>query len=316
MRPPSRLAYPSPLLFDGPASVSEGAGLLAGIEGRLDAGLLVRRADGRDLGAADRGLDAVDLGLAVPALGLLLVLLLVLLLDAEFDAPFGLAAVLDPAAVLDLAVPDLAAVDLAAVDRPAVDLAAVDRPAVALDLEDAGLVVADRVADLGFAAALGLTVVAATGFAADMVFAAAVSAFAAVVMALVAVFIACMAEDIVLADDVALVAAAVIFVAADVTLVAADDTVLAADAGVAELRAELLLAEFDAVLRVDREALRLVAAVVLRATPRIAIGCAPLAPLPPLVFGRLAVPLDALRLTDLLRAVLAELRRVAARVVV
>jgi hypothetical protein len=112
------------------------------------------------------------------------------------------------------------------------------------------------------------------------------------------------------------VAAAVIFVAADVTLVAADDTVLAADAGVAELRAELLLAEFDAVLRVDREALRLVAAVVLRATPRIAIGCAPLAPLPPLVFGRLAVPLDALRLTDLLRAVLAELRRVAARVVV
>jgi hypothetical protein len=311
MRPPSRLAYPSPLLFDGPASVSEGAGLLAGIEGRLDAGLLVRRADGRDLGAADRGLDAVDLGLAVPALGLLLVLLLVLLLDAEFDAPFGLAAVLDPAAVLDLAVPDLPAVDL-----PAVDLAAVDLPAVALDLEDAGLVVADRVADLGFAAALGLTVVAATGFAADMVFAAAVSAFAAVVMALVAVFIACMAEDIVLADDVALVAAAVIFVAADVTLVAADDTVLAADAGVAELRAELLLAEFDAILRVDREALRLVAAVVLRATPRIAIGCAPLAPLPPLVFGRLAVPLDALRLTDLLRAVLAELRRVAARVVV
>ena len=31
--------------------------------------------------------------------------------------------------------------------------------------------------------------------------------------------------------------------------------------------------------------------------------------------GRLAVPLDALRLTDLLRAVLAGLRRVAARVV-
>lgn len=31
--------------------------------------------------------------------------------------------------------------------------------------------------------------------------------------------------------------------------------------------------------------------------------------------GRLAVPCDALRLTDLLRAVLAELRRVAARVV-
>jgi hypothetical protein len=31
-------------------------------------------------------------------------------------------------------------------------------------------------------------------------------------------------------------------------------------------------------------------------------------------FGRLVVPLDALRLTDLLRAVLAELRRLAARV--
>jgi hypothetical protein len=186
----------------------------------------------------------------------------------------------------------------------------------------------------------------------DMLFAAAVRALAAVVMALVAVFIDCMADDIVFADAVALVAAAVILVAADVTLVAAEETVFAAAVGVAELRlavvrraglrravlrrAALLrvvralepereAVERDAVdraaeLRVDRAALlRVDLAAVLRAglaaVLRAALGFA-LEVLELVVdFGRLAVPLDALRLTDLLRAVLAELRRVAARVV-
>jgi hypothetical protein len=141
-----------------------------------------------------------------------------------------------------------------------------------------------------------------------------------------------MAEDIVLAEVVALVAAAVILLAADVTLVAAEDTFLAAAIGVAELlveelrRAEVrareavLRVDRDAVLRVEREAvLRVEREAGLRAVdeavPALAIvervGLRALL----LVFGRLAVP-DALRLTDLLRAALAELRRLAARVVV
>jgi hypothetical protein len=68
----------------------------------------------------------------------------------------------------------------------------------------------------------------------------------------------------------------------------------------------------DAELRVGRD-------VVLRAVVPVPAVRVPLAePVDDLeldVDGRLAVPLDALRLTDLLRAVLAELRRVAARVV-
>lgn len=187
---------------------------------------------------------------------------------------------------------------------------------------------------------------AAGAFAVDIFLAASVRALAAAIIALVAVFIDCMADDIVFADAVALVAADVIFVAADVTLVAADDTFLAATAGVAEpapavvRRAVLRVAvarvvvvrlavlrrapverdavDRDAELRVDREAVPLAVGVVDRADLvavlrdldvalddlELELGC-----------DRLAVPLDALRLTDLLRAVLAGLRRVAARVV-
>jgi hypothetical protein len=174
---------------------------------------------------------------------------------------------------------------------------------------------------------------AATGLADDIVLAAAVSAFAAVIMALVAVFIDFMAVDIVCAEVDALVAAAVILVAAEVTLVAAEDTVFAAVAGVAELRLAVLrpaalerdpverdAVDRDAVVRVDREAvLRVVAraavplagfAALLRAVLGVALDVLELE-----LDGRLAAPLDALRPTDLLRAVLAELRRVAARVV-
>jgi len=173
---------------------------------------------------------------------------------------------------------------------------------------------------------------AATGLADDIVLAAAVSAFAAVIMAFVAVFIDLMAVDIVCADDDALVAAAVILVAAEVTLVAAEDTVLAAVAGVAELRLAVLrpaalerdpvereAVDRDAVVRVDREAVLRVAraavplagfAALLRAVLDVALDVLELE-----LDGRLAAPLDALRPTDLLRAVLAELRRVAARVV-
>ncbi len=80
-------------------------------------------------------------------------------------------------------------------------------------------------------------------------------------------------------------------------------------------------ADRDAVLRVDREAVLRVA--VLAAVPlvdlaaplRVAVGLALDVLELDVVVGRLAAPLDALRLTDLLRAVLAELRRLAARVV-
>ena len=76
----------------------------------------------------------------------------------------------------------------------------------------------------------------------------------------------------------------------------------------------------DAVLRVDRDAvLRGVLAVVPRAEfaalLRLADDEAFDVPEPGVDFDRLAVPRDALRLTGLLRAELAELRRVAARVV-
>jgi len=176
-------------------------------------------------------------------------------------------------------------------------------------------------------------VVAGAVLADDIVLAAAVSAFAAVIMAFVAVFIDFIADDIVWADAVALVAAAVILVAADVTLVAAEDTPRAAVAGVAELRLPRLVVllravlepardavDRDAVLPVDRDpALRVLAlATKPLAEPavlRVALDVMPDDLEVELDLGRPAVPLDALRLTDLLRAVLAELRRGAARVV-
>jgi hypothetical protein len=76
----------------------------------------------------------------------------------------------------------------------------------------------------------------------------------------------------------------------------------------------------DAVVRVDRDAvLRGVLAAVPRASVaallRLADDVAGDVPEPDVDFDRLAVPRDALRLTGLLRAELAELRRVAARVV-
>jgi hypothetical protein len=79
----------------------------------------------------------------------------------------------------------------------------------------------------------------------------------------------------------------------------------------------------DAVLRVDRDpALRVVvlAAVPVAVPAELLRGDLDLDVVPDdleveLDLGRLAVPLDALRLTDLLRAELAGLRRVAARVV-
>ncbi|HTA11221.1 MAG TPA: hypothetical protein VK836_22070 [Streptosporangiaceae bacterium] len=249
------------------------------------------------------------------------------------------ARVDDPRA--DEARVDEARADEARVDEPRVDEPRVDEVPVEVLLAD--VLLDDGRVDVLLAAGLRALVVrevvarraglaAATGLADDIVLAAAVSAFAAVIMAFVAVFIDLMAVDIVCADDDALVAAAVILVAAEVTLVAAEDTVLAAVAGVAELRLAVLrpaalerdpvereAVDRDAVVRVDREAVLRVAraavplagfAALLRAVLDVALDVLELE-----LDGRLAAPLDALRPTDLLRAVLAELRRVAARVV-
>jgi hypothetical protein len=288
---PSRLPY-SPLLLsdcDGADMLSEDVGR-AELCGRPPAGRLVagRRAAGRDRVPVDLVRDAPDLEL-----------------EPEVVDVAGFAA-------LDVVVRALEGL-----------LRAVPEVADLVDVV-ARLVVARRA---GAAAVVT--------FAADIFFAASVRAFAACIMALVAVFIDCMADDIVFADAVALVAADVILVAADVTLVAADDTFLAAVAGVAAPRLAVVrlavvrravvrraAVERDAVdrdvdLPVDREAVLRVDGVVDRADLvvlrdldaalddlELELGC-----------DRLAVPLDALRLTDLLRAVLAGLRRAAARVV-
>jgi hypothetical protein len=254
---------------------------------------------------------------------------------------------------VDLPVADLAGVpaDRAVVlrDVPVRDVPdLVERVDVRVE-RDAGRVVPPD----GLAAGLRLAVLrdrvvvpaARTGFADDIDLAAAVSALAAVCMALVAVFIDRMADDIVWADAVALVAAAVIFVAADVTLVAALETPLAADAGVAELRLDVLRVLLAAVLRVaelrlavvereraaegrdavERDVMLRDLVVVLRAELAVLLAgraaelrVVLVVPVEVLELdvdlGLLAVALDALRLADL-RAVLAELRRVAARVV-
>jgi hypothetical protein len=305
---PSKLPY-SPLLLsdcDGADMLIEDVGRAGVDDGRLAAGLLAgRRAAGRDRAAVARGRrDEVDL-------------------EVELVGVSGFAA---PAAVVR-------------------DLVAVVRVARGVVVAAALRLVVVLVVVLAVAAARRAGA-AAGAFAVDIFLAASVRALAAAIIALVAVFIDCMADDIVFADAVAFVAAVVIFVAADVTLVAADDTFLAATAGVAEpapavvRRAVVRVAvprvvvvrpavlrraavergavDRDAELRVDRETVPLAVGAVDRADLvvvlrdldvalddlELELGC-----------DRLAVPLDALRLTDLLRAVLAGLRRAAARVV-
>jgi hypothetical protein len=340
----------------GADSVSEDAGRIPPAAGRLAVRLVDLREAGRDdFGAADRGRDDVDLGLAAVARRAELCgFAAARAVDAAVPGVAELALAADPAglAALDEAVRDEPARAEPARAEPARDEVLRVDEALADDVRDDGRVddvLRDdgRVDDVLRAAGLRALVVrdavarraglAATGLASDIVLAAAVSAFAAVIMALVAVFIDLMACDIVCAEVVALLAAAVILVAAVVTLVAAEVTFLAAVAGVAELRLLRLVVLLravpereaverdavarDAVPRVDREAvLRVVAlaavplagfAALLRAVLGLALDVLELE-----LDGRLAVPpLDALRLTDLLRAVLAELRRVAARVV-
>jgi hypothetical protein len=322
---------------EGADSVSDDAGRIADEAGRLAERLVDLRAVGRDFDAAARGLDVVDLDRAV---------------EARLAAGCGVEPA---AAPLIRALPDELRDDERRDDVPRVDVrrAAVLRAEELRDDEarddgrvddddraDGRVDVARRLVD-GLRAlvlrVVRLAAMAISGLADDIVLAAAVSALAAVIMALVAVFIDFIADDIVCADAVAFVAAAVILVAADVTLVAAEETPRAAVAGVAELRLPRLVVllraavergvlerdavDRDAVLRVDRDpALRVLALAGVPVAEPAALLRADRDTAPDdleveLDLGRLAVPLDALRLTDLLRAVLAELRRVAARVV-
>jgi len=313
---PSRLPYSSLLLLDcdGDDMLIEDVGRDWVADGRPAAGLLAgRRAAGRDRVAVDLGRDGVDLVRDVVDLEL----------EPEVVDVAGFAAldVVLRLVVLFRVVPEVADLFDAGLRAPVV------RDAV---VRDVVLDVARR------AGTAGVT------FAVDIFLAASVRALAAVIMALVAVFIACMADDIVFADAVALVAADVILVAAEVTLVAADDTFLAAVAGVAAPRLAVLrlavvrravvvrraavgrraaverdVVDRDVDLPVDREAVLRAVGVVDRVDLVVLRDLdAALDDLElELGFDRLAVPLDALRLTDLLRAVLAELRRAAARVV-
>jgi hypothetical protein len=341
---------------EGVDSVSDDAGRIAVEDGRLAGRLVDLRAAGRDFGAADRGRDAVALGFAVVAFGLAEPCGLTadravgpaVPLLALGRAPLARAVLLAGfAALADVLRDDEPRVDELRDDAPRVDALPDDElrddGRVDDDVRDDGRVdgalrVVDALRALVVRPVVRLAGLADASLADDIVLAATVSAFAAVIMALVAVFIDFMAVDIVCADAVAFVAAAVILVAADVTLVAAEDTPLAAVAGVAELRLPRLAVllrvvvepealerdavDRDAVLRVDRDpVLRVLALAAVPLAGFAALLRAVLDVVPDVLElevdpGRLAVPLDALRLTDLLRAVLAEeLRRVAARVV-
>jgi hypothetical protein len=321
---------------EGADSVSDDSGRIEGDDGLLPAGRLADlRAAGRDFGVADRGLDDVDLGrLGVAALRAVeraaVPLVLMFALLVRVDLPAGFAARDE-----ELRVDELRD-DVPRVEVPRDDEARDDgRDDEARD--DGRVDVARRVVgDLRavvFRPVERAAEVPVAGLAEDIVLAAAVSALAAVIMALVAVFIDFIADDIVWADAVALVAAAVILVAADVTLVAAEDTPLAAVAGVAELRLPRLVVLLRAVLEPERDAVDRNAVLPVDRDPARRVLVLAVVPLvvfaallrardvvpddlePELDLGRLAVPLDALRLTDLVRAELAELRRVAARVV-
>jgi hypothetical protein len=221
------------------------------LAGRVTSG----RTAGRGFTAVVRGFTAAVLGLAV-----------LLALAAVFVPALGFGAVFGRAVVAGL---DAVRLGLAAVVRPIVRLAVV-------------LLAVFTVLDLAAARDT-----AAAGFAADMVFAATLSALAAVVIALVAVFSASRAVDMVLADDLALVAAWLNLVAAEVTFTAADETVVTADADVGVRLAAVLRVAFT---RVD---------LVLT-----------------FLFGLLAPRLTAPPVTDLVRPKLAGLRRAAVRVLV
>jgi hypothetical protein len=294
----------------GADSVSDDDGRTPGVE-RLAGLLAVRRTDGR--------------GRAVPVRDREIV-------ERDLPEDDGRRAELEPD-------PDIAiSPDLAGIEREAV---------LAPDLDDALERAVDRRTG---AAAVGLALCMVLA-AVMSAFAAVVIALVAVFIDCIADDIVRADAVALVAAAVILVAAEFTLVAAVETPLAAVAGVMPARLGVlrrvvvlrlvplrlAVLRLPLLrlavllrraAVDRDAVVRaaVDRDAVRVDRDAVLRgvldAVPRafvaelrLADDVADAVPEPDMDFDRLAVPRDALRLTGLLRAELAELRRVAARVV-
>jgi len=269
----------------------------------------------RELGRVDE-----DLGLAVGRR-----VAAVRVDPAVRDVPVLRDAVRDVPEVRDVAVPAVPDVRERAV---VVRRAGADAVGFAVDIVFAAAVRA-------FAAVvMALVAVFIARMAEDIVLADAVALVAAAVILLAADVTLVAAVDTVFAAVAGVVEpprAAVVLRPAVVVrrVVLRPPAVLAPVLRVAELRVVVPLraaVEREPVERdaVDRDAeLRVVREVVLRADVPLAAGFAAvlrvardevLDDLELDVDGRLAVPLDALRLTDLLRAVLAEPRRVAARV--
>jgi hypothetical protein len=312
---------------DGADKVSEDPGRTVLAAGRL-AGRLAGR---RDLGVVVLGRADVDFGFAVSRCP---------------DEEVSIAELSVPAEPDELAAPDVPA-DLDARDAvrelgrvdAALGLADGLRAAVVRDVavvRRVGAAAAGLAADIVLAAAvrafaavvMALVAVFIACMADDIVLADAFALVAAAVILLAAEVTLVAADDTVLAATagVAEVRLVVVRRAAVVRLAVARVPVLLVPvlrlvvlrlvvllrAAVARAPVERDAVDRDAVPRVDRE-------VVLRDGVEPAADVALGEPLDDLELdvdcGRLAVPLDALRLTDLLRAVLAELRRVAARVV-
>lgn len=315
--------------------VSEDDGFIPGVErlaGRLAGRLAVRRTDPRGRDVLARGREM-----------------------AERDLPDDDEPLADPVPDPDIAIsPDLAAVERVVLARDLEEdrarvagrrAADVDRRVADVDrrVEDVDRLAADA------AVGLALCMVLAAVMSA---FAAVVIALVAVFIDCIADDIVRADAVALVAAAVILVAAELTLVAADETPRAAVAGVMPARLDVlrravvlrlvplrlAVLRLPLLrlavlrraAVDRDAVVReaVDRDAVRVDRDAVLRGVALEVVPRADVAPLlrladdvpedvrePEMDFDRLAVPRDALRLTGLLRAELAELRRVAARVV-
>src|SRR5215469_835592 len=312
MRLPSRLPY-SPLLRDccGADSDSDELGRVPPVDGRLAGrfGALRTVTRGRDTAVRDRDMVERDL----PG-------------DESPDASLPEADI----AIADLAAVDLAAVRVREVVRDVVrGRAVVDRRAVVTATGFADCMVLAAVISALAAEVIALVAVFIACIADDIVRAEAV-AFVAAAVILVAADVTFVAAD---DTPLAAVAGVVALLRLVVLRRAVVLRVVPVRLGMLRLPAAVLrrvvverdavgreAVDRDAVLRVDREAvLRVVVrdavvrgfAVVLR----LADGIPDDVLEPDMDDDRLAVPRDALRLTGLLRAELAELRRVAARVV-
>jgi hypothetical protein len=330
IRLPSRLPY-SPLLRDwaGADSVSDDEGRIPDAErlaGRLDVRLDVRRTDARGRGVLARGLEIAEPDLRDDER----------LVEPGRDSDIAMSPDLagaERAAVLEL---DLDADLERAVDRRTGERRTGERRTGDAATGFADCMVLAAVMSAFAAVVIALVAVFIDCIADDIVRADAVAFVAAMVILLAAEVTLVAAEETPLAAVAGVVALRLDALLRVVVLrlvpprlavlrlpllrLAVLRRVPVERDAVERDAAEREAVDRDAVLRVDRDAvLRGVLAAVPRADfaalLRLADDEAEDVPEPGVDFDRLAVPRDALRLTGLLRAELAELRRVAARVV-